>query len=199
MNPSAAKTRKIKHRRIRKHDRSLGGIDIPVGPRSSYHRGMQVIPMNVECTPVTMTSSAGGIINNVLTISLSNAINVSYLPNTFDEFRIIDAELLYAPPAVNAGVNSLLYSDGIGLVDYDSSSALTSYGQAVNYDTARHIYLSREFKLNFLPFGQPDLEWQNASAPATVGWFKFYFTGLSVSSTYGRLYVRMRVQFRGVY
>jgi hypothetical protein len=168
-------------------------------PLARFQRGVQVIDMICEATPVALTTTAGGVLNIVQNVNITNAINIAQYQNIFDEYRIVHARLRFIPNQIDAIVAANLYADCMVVVDYDNNTVFTTYSSAANYDSVKHFCLNRGFTIEFQPLGQPDLAWSNTSVGFDAGWFKFFGSGLSVSTQYGRFYVEYFVQYRQVF
>jgi hypothetical protein len=148
------------------------------------------------------TSTGTGTMNNVWGLNVSLANNYTNYTNSYDEWRLLGAELTYVPDMEDAPIpatssTTLLGSAQVGVVDRDSSSNLTSFN-AFEFASAQVKAINKEMKLSFQMSGSEDAQFITSTS-ASSAWFKFWATGLTNSSTYGTVFVKMLWQFRGRY
>jgi hypothetical protein len=175
-------------------------VDLSMSPRPTFVRGTQVVPLRLRGVISSAISSAAGVLNFVQNINITQALNNAQLINLFDEYRIVKAQVEYIPFAQYALANvSATYVDALSMVDYDSSAALTSYSVAWNFDTTKHFALDERSVITIRPLGQPDLAWTSVGTGVDVAWYKVFASGLSNGTTYGRFYLTMWAQFRGIF
>jgi hypothetical protein len=190
--------KKLQKRKNNKNRRGRERPDIPFSqPR--FSRGTQLVTMQLYLDVAAVSSSGAGVINLVQNINFTQMQTEAQYAGVFDECRILHGRIDFVPLQVDAVIAATLYSDMIGVVDYDSSAALTTYNQAAAYDTARHFWLNKPGHLMVKPMGAPDLNWVSTGAGSDIAWVKFYSSGLSATVTYGRLYGSFTVQFRMSY
>ncbi len=182
--------------------------DIPYwGAR--FAKGTQAPTFRLYFTPITIATTAGGLIDSAQGITAAGFINFGDFANVFDEYRIIAGEMIYhpsfTPNTVSATLTNLLC---LGVIDYGDATLLGSYAVGASYDTKKAFNLmitaadakvkSVRWPIKFEKL--PDQEWSPCSSSATnFAWLKFVTftaTGLNAVST-GVLDGWMDVQFRG--
>jgi hypothetical protein len=148
------------------------------------------------------TSTGAGLMNDVWGLDLSLFNNYTNYTNSYDEWRCLGAELIYIPDYESAQIpltttTNALGGAQVGVVDRDSSGALTSYN-AWEYGSAELAAINKPMKLIFKMSGSEDAQFINSTS-ASPAYFKFYASGLSGSFSYGTVFVKALFQFRGRY
>jgi len=149
-------------------------------------------------------SLSGGLVIPTYAIEYSAVHDNAAWSTLFDEYKLMHGWVRYEPQwqqSYGSAAGGPLYL-GIGVIDYDDSTALTTMASANGYDTAKWFPLSPiEYHTEtweFFSQGQPDLEWTDSSTNKQIGWWK----GLSdqspfpYTSAYGRVHGKIYVQFR---
>jgi hypothetical protein len=145
-----------------------------------------------------VTSSAGGVINNVAPLNNPAAANNwSDFAGAWDEFRVLASEIVFVPQNKYNKLTTTLCIPIIGVLDRDSSGALTSYAQGVNYASVKYLSLEEKFSFRYSMQGAREAVFETTASPASTGAFLLYGSGLTASTAYGTLFQRWRVQFRG--
>jgi hypothetical protein len=148
---------------------------------------------------VGMSSSAGGVINNVISLdNPSSSSDWSSYANLFDEYRVLGVDIRFQPQ--NKYGKSALTPICVPLnmvVDRDSSGPLTSSGQAANYASWKLVTLENLWMDKWRMKGTREAVFVTTASPASTGAFLFYASGLTASTLYGVIQVMYRVQFRG--
>jgi len=155
----------------------------------------------------TITSSAGGTINSIGTWDASTFGDFSTFAPLYDEWRPIGMKLTLQCQQANAPPATAISRIVVVVFDNDdASTALVSYQNALDYrqkvvfasiwDNNRLVRLSAKA----LSTGDPAAGsvWQTTgnTAPGTGKSFKYYSTGLTVSTNYLEATYEYVVQFR---
>jgi len=82
-------------------------------------------------------------------------------------------------------------------IDRRNGTALTSVDDAIRYSTARMMSLEDPWTITVKMHLMMKRIF-NQNTPTSVMWVKMFATGLTVSTAYGDLFIRYRVQFRNV-
>jgi len=117
----------------------------------------------------------------------------------FDEYRVLafEVEFLSVYDQLISGATTVL----AGVVDFDSSNALTSYGVADAYGS-QQIFSIQEYdgkvkKMIAHMSGIENSVFTTTAFTSPQYWIKLYGTGFVVSAPIIHVFVRYRVQFRG--
>jgi len=123
----------------------------------------------------------------------------SSLAAVFDEFRTLafEIEFLSVYDQLISGASNMMTT----VLDYDTNTALTSYGTADNYGSQKNFsiqeYDGKVKKRKILMSGPENSGFQNTATAAALFWIKCYAASLAVSSQVLHMIVRYRIQFRG--
>jgi hypothetical protein len=187
-----------KHKNSNKQGHAGSALSMRVSNKETWIGGQQLVTIRLKYSVTNATTTIGGSLTDVIPVTLANANQAASYAALFDEYRILGAKLMFVPPIIS-GTPSGTAIDAIVVVDYDNSAALGSYSAAWQYDNAKHLICNQKMKILYHPTRiAPDDQWYNTSAPVAVAWFKVYGSGGSISTSYGRYYVQLDVQFRGV-
>jgi hypothetical protein len=155
-----------------------------------------------------LTSSAGGIINQVFTSSSTSFQNFSTWAGLYEEFRILGIQLEFYPNNRYSKTTTSCIP-GFGVVDHADTSALTSAAQALGYASCRILSVEdpwsdrSEYRGSSVPAlrirmaGAEEAQWLPTASTAGLLAIKTYFTGLTASTQYGLFLFRALAQFRG--
>jgi hypothetical protein len=152
----------------------------------------------------TLSSDTSGNITTVFTSSpatvgggVTLAPGWSGLAGSWDEYRTLGYELTYVPfDKYNRGV-SVFTVPLVAVADYDSSSPLLNYVSADQYSSQKYLSLDEKWTYSVRMSGIENSEFTSTAAPFAFYWLKLFGTGATVSTAYGKLFIRYRVQFRG--
>lgn len=121
----------------------------------------------------------------------------SNLASSFDEYRTLMIEIKYVPyDKFNRGV-SVFTAPIMCVTDYDSAVALTSYAQADAYSSSKTFSLDQSWTYVVRMNGIENSNFTSTLSPAPFFYMKTCCTGVTVSTSYGKIFVRYRIQFRG--
>ena len=155
----------------------------------------------------TVSTSGAGVINASISMDPSSVSNTDWgdVSGTYDEFRVLGARLRITSLVPNATATA----DGLVVVcfDNDSSSALTTFTQGQQYNTARifpALFQSMSGKMLTYVWYRPTsgresaIPWIDvASSSNSPGGILFYATGLANSTAYLAYTVDLLCEFRG--
>lgn len=145
---------------------------------------------------IAFTTDAAGKTIIVLSNLPTGFANWASLVTVFDEYRVLGAHVQLRPIQFNGSL--VVQAPVMVLLDRDSASSITSYGQAGQYASATEtpggLAIDRWFNMS----GSEDAGFVSTNAPNTTWWIKFFSTGNTVSMDIGRLRVDFFLQFRGL-
>jgi len=146
----------------------------------------------------TVTSTAGGVINNVVSNSPIGFPEWAGLAALFQEYRILGIELHYSPVNKYSKTTTVCYPV-IGVIDRESIAPLTSYNEADSYSSARFLSLEQDWTMKAKMCDHDEAQFYSTSGgPAKTIALKFYSTNLSLSTAYGMFFWIVRVQFKNM-
>jgi hypothetical protein len=148
----------------------------------------------------TLSSSAAGIIANTFPVSNpSGCQNWADYAAVWDQYRVIASRLVYVPSNKYGKTSSSpVCVPGFIVVDRDSSSALTGYSESAGYASNKFVSLEEKFSAEWHMATTEEGLFTTTASPVTDGAFLLFWSGLTVSTEYGRIVTQYRVQFRGV-
>jgi len=162
--------------------------------------------ITIMSTDGTLTSDAGGTMAPVFTSNpaspgggLGACAGWSSLSAVFDEYRTLAFEVEFVSvydQLISSAVQPLCF-----VKDYDTSTALSSFGNADNY-ASQKLFTIAEYDGKVKKFvirmnGAENAGFANTASPAALFWIKAFSTGLTTSSNVIHVFVRYLVQFRG--
>jgi len=155
----------------------------------------EILPMNFTGA---IASSAGGIIDtnyssDPSSYGLSDWTNFQGL---YVEYRVLGVRLEYFPNN-RYNKSTTVCTPLIVLVDREVGT-LGGYQVAMSHESATKHSLEdpwiKEARMN----GPDEAQWiDTTTSPSSIYYIKFYSDGLSVSTTYGRSFVYLLIEFRG--
>jgi hypothetical protein len=144
----------------------------------------------------SLTSNGSGVVSQVWGLNVSLFDLYTSFTTLYDEFRLLSATLLFVPNASGATVSSVAYAPLAIVLDRDSTTALTGYPNAVDYDSFKVRPINDTLRAaSYRMAAQPDAAFITSST-TSVAWFKMYATGLTASTTYGQVFVESLWQGR---
>lgn len=152
----------------------------------------------------SLTSDSSGVIAPVYNSNpnspggaLGALANFPNFAASWDEYRVLAFEVQYEPfDKYNRGVS--VFTVPIMIVtDYDSAAALTSYATADHYSSSKTFSLDVAFKYTVRMNGIENSNFISTASPAAMFYAKVFGNGSTVSTSYGKIFLRMRIQFRG--
>jgi hypothetical protein len=180
---------------ISKVDRALG-------------RQVNIAPiLRVANDAVACTTSGAGVLSTIIGLGPTNFTNIANLITSYDEYRVLGAEIRLIP-AIDPNITNVTANSGVVLV-YDNDDASTSIGSVVN---GMDYQMKRMFNPTWTTPGPVCLKatcYSLSDPSAGVPWastgnltafprsFKLYATGLPNSTLTFTAYISIVVEFRG--
>jgi len=146
-----------------------------------------------------LTSTAGGVIDTNVTSSTVRTLgdDFSSWAALYREYRVLAIRLEYHPDVIGASIAAILYKPVYTVVDRLDASAIAAYAN-VESNTSLRI-----FTLNTTWFREAKMEDTSeadfisvAADPASFFVCKYFATGLTATTQYGRFLYRYICQFR---
>jgi hypothetical protein len=165
---------------------------------------IQYVTLGMSGGILALTTSAGGIINNVIPLDFSSAIGESSYASIFDEYQMVGATVKFTPSVAGAAPNSGAGLPNLGghfvsVVDLDSNAALTSLNQAGQYDSHKSFTIGDSSFSRWIAKGIPDRDWISTTGTVVNAWWKIFSSALTATSTYGYTDTWLMVRFRMTY
>lgn len=144
------------------------------------------------------TTTGAGILDPAFVLSPSTLNDWGNLQNDWTEYRILGVEVEYIPNAENAFVTGLGYGQLAMVIDRTSStSALTSFQQALEYEGHVVGAVNKRFKISAKARGANELAWVNITTSSYWCSMRGYSNGtLSNTTNYGTYIVNLLVELR---
>lgn len=146
---------------------------------------------------VDLASTAGGAIADVYGNSPTGSPNWADTNTVWGEFRVLGMKVRFYPNNRYSKTTTTCVPLVV-CVDRRVSTALASYDAGVSREAHRLLSLEDPWTEQVLMDGSEEAQFQAVSGPVSVSWIKLYATGLTVSTTYGKVFVDYLVQFRNV-
>lgn len=146
-----------------------------------------------------VTSSAGGVIALAVNANPGGYNDWGSYAADYREYRILLTEVFYEPRYNNTFNAALAQNILISYVDRSNTAVPVSYVASFNVassflgNTGKRMV--RKVKLD----GIEDSGFVDTGSPTTVWTYKYYADTLTANTTYGTLFIRALVQFRGRY
>jgi hypothetical protein len=149
----------------------------------------------------TLSSTAAGVIANTFPVANpTGCTNWSSYASGWDQYRVLASRLHYVPSNKYGKTSSLpICVPGFLVIDRDSNAPLTGYSESAGYASHKFVSLEEEFVGEWkMATIEEAVFVTTASSPTNDGAFLLFWSGLTVSTEYGRIVTQYRVQFRGV-
>ena len=119
------------------------------------------------------------------------------LANSFDKYRVIGFQMKFYP---NNRYNktTTTCTPVVVSIDRDDPTALTSYSQASEAESAVEHTLEDPWTFYATAQNGDALNFRDCLSATNTYYIKLFATGLSVSTTYGRLMFSFLVQYQGL-
>ncbi len=173
--------------------------------REIFTKGTQNPVLRLNTVQNQVQSSAGGVVNTVQFLSLGQISGFGDWNNIFDEYRFIRARFEYIPYSHGTllpltTTTWALMAPIVGVVDYESSTALATIAEGIGYQTAKIFSPNERTSWEVDLDWAPDTEWISSQTTGTVvASVKLYGNNLSASTAYGAIYGHVDIQFRQAY
>jgi hypothetical protein len=152
-----------------------------------------------------LNSNGSGIINYIVNLTPTSFTDWSSLAPTYDEFRIIGAEISVLPSIISSTTPQVNQFAVMVYDNDDATSALTSVVQGMDYKVKCLFPIfdisGRMCKLRITVWSTGSAEsgvaWQTTAIATVARSFKFYCANLANSTSYGQLVCSIIIQLRG--
>jgi len=152
----------------------------------------------VLCVTGPLVSTVGGVIATALTNNPSPSPDFAAYATSYEEYRVLAAEVEYVPNYENfINTGTLLLQSALAYnLSRDFTAIPGSLGNVLSDPSAVLTNSQSRFRIYGNMSGTYDAQWQLTTTPVPTFAFQIYSSGLSASATYGFYTVRIRVQFR---
>jgi len=178
------------------------------GPGTIVYRGPVVTPSEkkeekLETYVVgyngTVTSSAAGVINNVYAngqTQLSNCANWASIAGSYAECRILAWKAVFFP--YNRYSKSIASTEpGVRTLDRANGTALTSTADGQVHESCKMMSLEDPWTETIRMQGVEESSFQPITTFAAVNWIKLYASSVTISTSFGQVFLTYRIQVRG--
>jgi len=143
-----------------------------------------------------VASTAGGVIANVFSNDPSQSGDWANIQATASEYRVLRTDWEYYPQnKYNRTATTVV--PGLRVIDRSGAGALAGYANAANHDSVQIMALDEPWHMTASMTGTDEAGFiQIAGAAAPYAWLKLYASGESISTTYGLMLVRIRLQLK---
>jgi hypothetical protein len=197
--PRRTVKRSNKRPRVRQVSRELSisansyrGPALPRWAFSANHSTELILTDNVD-----LASTAGGAIADVYGNSPTGAPNWADTNTVWGEYRTLAITVEFYPNNRYSKTTTTCVPIAV-VVDRRASTALASYDSATSHESCRLLSLEDPWRQTIKMTGSEESQFVAVSAPNSSSWVKLYASGLTVSTTYGKVFIKYLVQFRNV-
>lgn len=168
-----------------------GPIDVPGTNEQIDH-----IAVNIHYV-VGVSSSAAGVINAIYRSDPSAGADWASFTSAYHEYRVLAMRVRYEP-SNRYSKTTTICQPLVTVVDHNNGSALGSYAAAYGHQSAKLVTLEDPWVRNWRMHDVQEADFiETTVAPTQVSGVKLYADSLSVSTTYGMVFITWLVQFRG--
>ncbi len=143
-----------------------------------------------------ISSDGAGANTSVLSNDPSASADFASYVNIYDDYRVLAERLEYFPYNRYSKATTTCVPL-IVVKDRNDSVVLSSYSSAISYSSASKRSVEDPWVETFKMVGTTESDWISTASTRATRWFKFFGSGFSVSTDYGRFFFYARVQFRG--
>lgn len=165
----------------------------PVETRKERYDQDLTIMVLSDFTPIS--STAGGIIADVYSSLPSVSASWADCTAVWSEYRVLAHEIQYLPMNQYSKTTTVCVP-GVGVLDRRSSTPLASLAASEGFASARRLSLENPWTMKINMDNIDEASFIDVGGPVAFNWIKLFFTGLSVSTAYGQVLHRFRIQFR---
>lgn len=144
-----------------------------------------------------LSSDATGSISTVIGDTPTTSPDWVNLAGIFDKYRVIGFQIKYYPNNRYSKTTTTC-TPVVVCIDRDDNTALTSYPQAMESESAAEHTLEDPWSFYATAQNGDQLNFRDALSSTNTYWIKLFSSGLSVSTTYGRLMYTFLVQWQGI-
>lgn len=171
---------------------SYRGPAVPRWAFSANHTDTMLLVDNVD-----LASTAGGAIADVYGNSPSGAPNWADMNTVWGEYRTLAMTIEFYPNNRYSKTTTTCVPLAV-VVDRRNATAYASYDAATSHETARLRSLEDPWRVEIKMDGSEESQFIAVSGPTSSNWLKLYASGLTISTTYGKVFIKYLVQFRNV-
>jgi hypothetical protein len=165
-------------------------------PGDSNNADMRVVTLH-ETSTNYVTSNVSGVLSLALPMNPSSAADWSNWAGAYSEYRLLGCDMEFFPQN-RYSKSGVVTTPILGAVTHQTtSSAPNSYTAIMALASARKLSLEDPWKIEWRMTGAEEASFKDTAAPAFIGSIYLYSDGLTVSTTYGRVFIYWLVQFRG--
>lgn len=146
---------------------------------------------------LTVGSTVGGVIADVISSSPASAANWADTNLVWGEYRCLAMSMQYLPSNRYSKVTTTTLPCAV-IKDRRNATALASLADGADHEGCYIKSLEDPWSMTMKMNGIEESIFLPVSGPTAFFWFKFYVSGLTPSTNYGYLLVTYRVQFRNV-
>jgi len=164
-------------------------------------QGLETTTININGTNA-MTTSAGGTMDQTWdTTYPSTATEWTNWQALYQEYRVLAMEFQYVPkytPGSPADATTVLSEVGVATVEHKSITGPgPGIASMVENPTWKVWHPMKPLKLTWKMAGSDESQFRAMATSSNLGGFRVYIQGLSNSTLYGRVFIRVMVQLRG--
>jgi len=145
------------------------------------------------------TTGLGSLIFNITNDPSGSYTWTSYAA-AYEEYRVLGMHVDFQPILQNfSNTSGLALSMGLGLVHYatrDSSYVPASLSAAISFPSARLTNIQKAWKREIRMSGTNESQWTNTSSPGNTFGVGIFANGLTATTQYGVIAIRLLCQFR---
>ncbi len=143
-----------------------------------------------------LTSSAGGVLDTVFGNTPAGFPDWGNYAAVYHEYRILGFEIRFKAQNKYSKTTTTC-SPGVLVKDRSSSGALASLSAGLAHASCQLIDLEDTWSGVLRMDSVEDATFKATASVTSDNWMKIYFSGLSVSTLYGTVFIWARIQFRG--
>lgn len=148
-----------------------------------------------QMVDIVATTDGSGNLATVIGSTPGTTANWAAIASVFDEYRILALDVEFEPlVVVGSAVN---FASIATVIDYDTSTALSSYTIAMQYSSCQEFGGNRRFQRLAVMSGAENSTFLTTASPVSSFWIKVWSSGGTINTTIGRYKVAYLIQFRG--
>jgi len=143
-------------------------------------------------------STAGGVIDSSYSSDPASYALADWtsMVAVWHEYRVLGMRVEFFPNN-RYSKTATVCTPMIVVVDRQSAGTLGSYQVAMDHSSAKKVSLEDPWFMEAKMSNAEESQFISTAGTQALFWIKFYSSGLSVSTSYGRSFVYLRIQFRG--
>ncbi len=165
------------------------------GPLRTNQAGLIIADVAYDSA---LTSNGSGTIAVNYTDDPSGSPDWTSFQNTYSEYRTLSMTVIFTPNVTGATIASVAYAPIYVIWDaVNTATPLASYADATNYPSLQVHSINVPFRMSHRMSTVDESTFAPTSTVAVDYVFKYFATGLTNSTSYGRITVLWHCQFRG--